>query len=331
MASSRAHKMQKGQYASGGAVGRAMRTMRRHYADGGDVVKERAMFLPLGTYGDGTTRAAWPGLLYEPAAAWKRMMDSGYRPGDAETTRQMAEDSFTVAGAAPIAGLAAGAVRGRMPRATLSSNAAHDAAKRLPMDEASRMARAREMGYADDAFYRGEASGKAPTEYGFGHFSRDQEYAEGFAKRGGADAPREFRLNLGNAFVDYQPVTSSQYAKILDAVAADNPKLANNMLGQLTDKGMDWFKGYVERYPDRPVVESGALVRAGLGSHDDALRYIKAAGFGSIDSGRDVVKLTGDGIRLKDAKFDPKKAASKNILAANRGAVPVVPSDPTED
>lgn len=132
MASSRAHKMAKGQYSTGGAVGRAMRTMRRHYADGGDVVKERAMFLPLGTYGDGTTRAAWPGLLYEPAAAWKRMMDSGYRPGDAESTRKMAEDSFTVAGAVPLAGLAAGAVRPSVALGRLVNNSGNRLYRELP-------------------------------------------------------------------------------------------------------------------------------------------------------------------------------------------------------
>ena len=106
MPSSRAHKQQ-----TGAAIARAQRAMRRQYADGGDVVTERATILPLGTYADGTTRAAWPGILYEPAAAWKRMMDRQYRPGNAEEARQMAEDSFTVASTVPIAGLAAGAVR----------------------------------------------------------------------------------------------------------------------------------------------------------------------------------------------------------------------------
>jgi hypothetical protein len=47
---------------------------------------------------------------------------------------------------------------------------------RLAMDEASRMTRARKLGYADEPFYRGERSGETPTEFSKGaHFSRDKD------------------------------------------------------------------------------------------------------------------------------------------------------------
>jgi hypothetical protein len=40
------------------------------------------------------------------------------------------------------------------------------------------------------------------------------------------------------------------------------------------------------------------------------------AGYDALDSGRDVLKLTGKGIRSKDAKFDPAKAKQTNIMAS---------------
>jgi hypothetical protein len=135
--------------------------------------------------------------------------------------------------------------------------------------------------------------------------------------------------------VDYQKVKASELLRILDAISKDNPKLAQDILSGVTDQPMDWFRGFATHKPDHPVVSSGGQFRAemefGLGGEDAARSYFKAAGFDALDTGRDVRKLTGTGIRLKDAAFDPKKAASKNILAANRGAFPVVPTYPTED
>jgi hypothetical protein len=40
------------------------------------------------------------------------------------------------------------------------------------------------------------------------------------------------------------------------------------------------------------------------------------AGFDALDSGRDVRKLTGFGIRLKNAEFDPAKAHLPDITAS---------------
>src|SRR5712692_1045986 len=55
---------------------------------------------------------------------------------------------------------------------------------KLLMDEASRMARAKELGYSETPFFRGEATGKLPSEYLTGaHYSRDQDYAAGFARK----------------------------------------------------------------------------------------------------------------------------------------------------
>ena len=65
----------------------------------------------------------------------------------------------------------------------------------LPMDEASRMSRSRQMGMSDERFYRGEQG--APSGYAEPtYFTRDKEYADGIARRHGQPEAREFRLNL---------------------------------------------------------------------------------------------------------------------------------------
>jgi hypothetical protein len=194
----------------------------------------------------------------------------------------------------------------------------------LPMDDASRLARAKRMGYADEPFYRGEATGTAPQQYAYGDFSRDAEYAKGFAQKGGAVEPREFRLNLKNAFDLNQPITAGSYGKIVAAAAERDPKLAADLAESIAPgKGVDWVVGFGKARPDFVVVEKGGapVVYQSLDrGSSDVVGLLRAAGYDAIDSGRDVRKLAGDGIRLKDARFDPSKASSKNIMAGVAGA-----------
>lgn len=191
-------------------------------------------------------------------------------------------------------------------------------ASELPMDEASRLARAREMGYSDAPFYRGEATGK---EYGGGpaYFSRDREYAEGFAKRGGQDAPSEYRLDLQNTFMDQTPIRAGRYADIIESVAKNNPQLASELAETIAPgKGVDWVIGFGRAQPDFVVVERGGAplirqaIEQGVG---DPVGVLRRAGYDAIDSGRDVRKFGGEGIRSKDARFDPAQKSSQNILA----------------
>lgn len=191
-----------------------------------------------------------------------------------------------------------------------------------PTGDAS--ARARQMGYADDSFYRGEASGELPQEYDSAYFSRDREYAHGFAERGGQEAPREFRLNLTNTFSDGGAMTASKYGSLVEAAAKSDPKLAIELAESIAPgKGVEWLIGFSKANPDFVVVEPGAaaFVRQAIeiGS-SDAVGLFRAAGYDAIDSGRDVRKLTADGIRLKDARFDPSKASSRDIMAGIAGA-----------
>ena len=326
MASSRAHKMAKGQFASGGAVGRAMRTMRRHYADGGDVVKERAMFLPLGTYGDGTTRAAWPGLLHDSGTAIKRLVDhfyeGNYRPGDRDATRRLAEDSFTAASVAPVGGLVAGAVRGRMPRATLSSNAADDAAKRLPMDEASRMARAREMGFdTERTLYHG-------TNAKFDEFRPSDRGALGpgvyFSKipsvAGRYGEPGEY-LVRGNV------LNTGPFKDIPDG-------LVDVVKAQLTpEEAKRWermWPGTHDVYGNPKLPPDAETFREVLTRSVEPARVpeiMRRAGYDGMEGiadGHEVTMFDPRNIRSVNATFDPSQADSANLLASNPSTASVL-------
>lgn len=94
----------------------------------GTEVAERSFFLPLGTYSDGRTGIAWPGIATEPAAAWSgllnRAMNTGYVSGDTQNT----EDAFNVAGAAMVGGLAAPRPRGSIGMSGRPEGAAVNAA-----------------------------------------------------------------------------------------------------------------------------------------------------------------------------------------------------------
>jgi hypothetical protein len=82
-------------------------------------------------------------------------------------------------------------------------------------------------------------------------------------------------------------------------------------------RGVPWFLEFAKRNPDAVVADSGGLVHHMIerGSRDP-VGVLKRAGFDAIDSGRDVRKLVGTGIRSKDAAFDPARRDDLNIFAA---------------
>ena len=69
------------------------------------------------------------------------------------------------------------------------------------------------------------------------------------------------------------------------------------------------------------VADSGARCPSNGGGNASSMaaNAFMNAGFDAIDTGRDVYKLSGDGIRHVDAKFDPANAASRNIFASLGG------------
>ncbi len=82
-------------------------------------VTERGAIAPFGTYANGQTGLAWPGILAEPVQSANNLRLYGYNAGAGDT--QGVEDAFNVAGAAMLGGIAAprprnslGALSGRI-------------------------------------------------------------------------------------------------------------------------------------------------------------------------------------------------------------------------
>lgn len=199
---------------------------------------------------------------------------------------------------------------------TMAAKVADDVISELPMDEASRMARAKEMGYSDDVFWRGEATGKLPNEYpGGAFFSRDREYAAGFARRGGQPDPREFRLDLSKAFPIGKPMTAGVYGRFVESAMAHDPQLAKHLADRF-DKDPQWMVGFGKHNPDRIVTDglNAALTHELIANSRAPESVFKDAGFNAIDTGRDVRNLDGFGIRSAQAAFDPAKAGEQGIL-----------------
>jgi len=188
--------------------------------------------------------------------------------------------------------------------------------------------RARKMGYADDVFYRGELSGTVPTEFRKGaHFSRWKEYADDIARKGGATDATEYRLKLDRTLSDGQNLTAAQYGRLVKAAQSVDPKLAKDLAEIIAPEGQGhaWIMNLARSNPDAVVTNGAAFVRQAIERSRAPEKIFKRAGFDALDSGRDVRKLTGDGIRQVSAEFDPAKARSRNTLASifGLGSVPI--------
>lgn len=68
-------------------------------------VVERGAIAPFGTYANGQTGLAWPGLIAEPVQGFNNLFNYGYNGGAGDT--HGVEDAFNVAGAAMLGGIAA--------------------------------------------------------------------------------------------------------------------------------------------------------------------------------------------------------------------------------
>lgn len=75
-------------------------------------VTERAGMFPLGTYANGQTGLAWPGIIAEPVQSFNRLLQNGYQAGTGDT--QGVEDAFNVAGAVGLGSMAFGRPRGSL-------------------------------------------------------------------------------------------------------------------------------------------------------------------------------------------------------------------------
>lgn len=300
---------------------RALRNMGRTAQPG-----ERGMILPIEATETGV-KPAVPGIIAQPAEDWKGMVDSGYRPtGEAVSPERdrMAERSFNVAGVVPVAGLAAAAVR---PGTSLGSGGGK-LTRSLPMDEASRMARAREMGFdVDNRLYHGtrrsfdEFSLQAPDST-LGSLNKDAVYLSRYPEVADAYAestafrvasPEDGAPRVIDAYMrSPQPLVLSQseFASIKQAGDPSNRSryAAKNVLPEL----QNWWKKKfgVEYDPDT-----------------SAFQQLKYLGYSSVEypgQYSEVAVFDPRNLRSPRAAFDPSQADSANILASNPSTASVL-------
>jgi len=182
------------------------------------------------------------------------------------------------------------------PEATAAKIARGD----LPMDEASRMARAREQGFnPDDPVYHGTANDIKSFEYaamgardpgfvGKGVYTTSEpKIAEFYASRAvprGLDASGPNVMELLTRGGNYQQLSLEEKMRLGQAVRG-NPEIAQNLTDELMSRGM-----------------IGAEVRDATGA------LVERANYNPSD------------IRSPRAAFDPEQMGSANILASPAAA-----------
>jgi hypothetical protein len=254
---------------------------------------------PVGEYEDGSMGLAWPQIIAGPADAWKRMVDTSYaspRLDDAQTG-QMSRDSFDAAGLAMTGGLGAAGV-GMVDNALGSAGGrlAKGAAD-LPMDLASRMARAKEMGFdTENVWYHG-------TRYDFDEFKPSNRGVMGPGVYLGDQKTASQYTNRGNG-ISYQDSTGD---RVLPVVVRGN-FASDRMLSEATKKHFvgDQFYGEAQRL-----------------AADD----LKSQGYAGILDAKNNISTVFDprNIRSVNAAFDPAMSDSANLLAANAKTGAAVP------
>lgn len=252
-------------------------------------VVDRATLLPIGQYDDGSLTFAWPGFLKDAwEGAQRTYLDAGNVPvpDAAPGTRWSSNvDALNAASLAPMAGLG-------MRAAGMAGGAA-----RLPMDDASRLARARDLGFdtsrplfhgTDKAFDAFDISKARTSTEPAVFFSPDLEVADAFGP------------NVVEAFV--RPGRQKTLTKETD------PDLVPNI------------------FRNEPIDKK--FIRYDRHKFARAIEDAKAQGYDSVvfkgvvdpmtDSMADQVAVFNPrDIRSIHAAFDPAKADSALLLAAN--------------
>jgi hypothetical protein len=274
-------------------------------------LKERASVLPLGQYEDGSVGLAWPGLLAAPAEGVANFGSQGFGEDAVPYNSRMA---FDAAGGAMTGGLGLGLAGGMADNALGSAGAKlTQSASDLPMDLASRMARAREMGFADDVLYHGTPRAD------FDAFDISKA-----GLRGGHD---------GEVWLTSSPDNASSYA----TNAAGGYNEGSGVL-PLRVRGADnmdfWDMGGgsysspgVQETMQQALDEARKAGRSGVAFQRliDGATPIAAGGAASRNAPTVVAMFDPKNIRSVNAAFDPSKSDSANLLAANAKSGSAVP------
>ena len=94
---------------------------------------------------------------------------------------------------------------------------------------------------------------------------------------------------------------------------------AEHVAATLPVEPMDWTPDTLlelsARHPDAQLRGAAGTLQhvIDVNSRFSPEEVLREAGFRSVDFGTDVQMLTGEGIRLRSARFDPARASSTNI------------------
>jgi hypothetical protein len=223
-------------------------------------------------------------LIGQPYRSMNNLLSRPYVSGDP----QAAEDAFNVAGAAMVGGLAA-----PRPRNSLGTVGRPEPPS-LPMDEASRMARAREMGFHPRPHYHGTAAT-------FDQFDLTRGGQTSGARAGGLGVSVSPSADVANEFATLAANKSGGDPSVMPLMIRPGKPAAIQLTG--AEKNLevaatldDAFKqGY-----DSVVLKNYTTPGGGQGN---------------------VVVVVRDPSQLRStsAAFDPAQAHSPNLLAANGG------------
>lgn len=290
-------------------VGMSREPVGGDYPKPGQDLIDRMTMLPIGQYEDGSLTLAWPQMLvdmyeggvrsFEQGRQLPRVDSEGYYAG---TPRAEPLDAFNAASAAPMAGVA-GRVSGAVPKGALGSGGSDmlsSAVRELPMDQASRLARAKEMGFNTDMpLYHG-------TTHEFDAFDPDA-FRNGMWGRGAYFTPNR---NLAEAFAEDAKIgenAGGAPGRLIEAFARlQNPFMLErpNSLEPFFPE-IPGFRTSKHRYTSHLVTER-----------------LRAAGHDGVIVGRpgypeEVLVFDPSNIRSIDAAFDPAQSSSSNLFAAN--------------
>jgi hypothetical protein len=258
-----------------------------------DTGYERATILPyrLNTQ---TNQAEWalPGLLADPMRAWMRATDNAMA-GIPPQAADLIDPALAITPAGLVSragGLGMGMVRPHMP-----------------MDEASRMARAAEQGYTIDAFKGSPPTTGGPVTNGLGRVIREEPEVP-ITSFDSPDAPYA-------GFFSSDPEVANRFARVLAKTGAVYPtklKFDNPVVIDAKGKPAAAFQF------ESVAKENGTLAdyRAFRGAFDGSSKSDGVILKNTADEGDVYVPRTPQQVRSRFAAFDPAQMKSRDIMAS---------------
>jgi hypothetical protein len=247
----------------------------------------------------------WPARLAQ--SAWS----AAKLPGDVYAGRVDPLSDEGIGRAADLGGLVMGGTYAGAPRGVLGSGPTRPA---LPMDEASRMARAAEQGYTVDA-YRGEGKALTGDEYVVGHPHR---YDPGFL---GGDAI--YSTNTPRLANDYAMLKAAKEIEPAQNVVPlklkmENPKVITGeekkrISGLDRFERDDWLRDVFDQGHDGVIVQYGGGDKTKRSSTYE--EYVARP----------------ENYRSRFAKFDPKDIGKSGLMLGGAGAAVLSATADKED